>query len=96
MNIPIHKRLQNTELAASRNLKITSQASVITFLFFAFKYKETSGSLFAYWRVNMDFLFSNTQALIVVEINLFLKERPDSVAIASVEKLTACFTTLLG
>lgn len=96
MNVPIHKRLQNTELAASGNLKITSQASVIFFFFFASKYKETSGSLFTYWLVNIEFLFSNTHALIVVEINLFLNEKPDSLAIATLEKLTACFTTLLG
>lgn len=56
-----------------------SQASVITF----FKYRETSGSLFAYWLLNIEFLFSNSQALIVVERNLFLNEKPDSLAIAA-------------
>lgn len=66
------------------------------FFFFASKYKETSGSLFTYWLVNIEFLFSNTHALIVVEINLFLNEKPDSLAIATLEKLTACFATLLG
>lgn len=69
-----------------------SQASVIPsffsfFFFFFFKYKETSGSLFAYWLVNIEFLFSNTQALIVGEINLFLNENTDSLAIAALEKL---------
>lgn len=65
-----------------------SQAPVITFFFFFFfKYKETSGSLFAYWLVNIEFLFSNTQALIVREINLFLNEKPVSLAIAALEKL---------
>lgn len=76
-----------TKFASSKNLKIMSQAPVITFFFFFFKYKETSGSLFAYWLVNIEFLFSNTQALIVREINLFLNEKPVSLAIAALEKL---------
>lgn len=76
-----------TKFAASNNLKIMSQASVITSFSFFFKYKGTLGSLFAYWLLNIEFLFSNTQALIAGERNLLLNEKPDSLVIPALWKL---------